>query len=112
MESLPQVDEAGFKQAVSQGCAMVYFMAHWCESCKTMAPLVASTAQQFAGALTSVQVDFEEQMQVAVDQGVLAFPTTVFYKEGQEISRLSGVHHQTRLLQALEALGLTVPTSG
>lgn len=81
---------------------VVMFSASWCAPCRTLMPLVESTAAEFAGRVKFVKADMDECPVAARNNGVRSVPHFIVYKDGQKVSAASGMLTKSRLLQLLD----------
>ena len=76
--------------AEGKGLVLADFWAPWCTYCRRIAPAFEKIAEQYAGELTAVKVNVDEEPELARRFGVMNIPTVVFLKNGQEIDRKVG----------------------
>lgn len=69
-----------------------------------MVPIVTRLAGDFDGRALVATVDVQEQTALAVRYGVSRVPTFVFFRNGKEVSRQSGVTSYEDLAGRLQAL--------
>lgn len=72
--------------------------------CKTMAPIVDEIAKEFDGKIKIAKINVEENTKTATDLSVMNIPTFIFFKDGQQIGRLSGVVSKKDLIRKVEEL--------
>ncbi len=84
--------------------AIVDFWAEWCMPCKTMAPIVDEIAKEFDGKIKVAKISVDENNKTATDFTVMNIPTFIFFKDGQQIGRLSGVVSKKDLIRKVEEL--------
>ncbi len=65
--------------------------ASWCPPCKKMNPIIDSLAKANANKISLVKIDGGEQIKLAADLKVNAFPTFIIYKKGKEVWRKQGL---------------------
>ena len=58
-------------------------------------------AGEVAGSVKVVKANLQETFDAASDLGVMAIPTLVFYKDGQEVSRLVGAVAKDKIMGAI-----------
>lgn len=98
------VTDATFAEQVlgSQTPVLVKFEAEWCGPCKAMKPMVDEIANEYAGRLTVVTVDIEENQQTTYRLGVRAVPTVVLFKNGEVFAQKVGLPRKTDLVALVD----------
>ncbi len=69
---------------------VVEFWAPWCGYCKRMAPIFEQAAAQLEPRYRLAKVNTEAEGMISSRYGVQGVPTTIIFKNGQEIARQSG----------------------
>lgn len=69
---------------------MVDFFAEWCGPCKMIAPVVDELSAEYEGKVLIVKVNVDESMETAQTYGIMSIPTIVFFKNGEEVDRVTG----------------------
>lgn len=78
------------------------FYSDSCVPCKRMSPLLAEAEEQRENVkLVKLNINFDAD--TAVKYGVSAVPTLIFFKDGNEVSRLTGAVKRAALEAAIEA---------
>jgi thioredoxin 1 len=107
--ALPEVNSATFADEVigSDKPVLVDFWGPRCQPCIALMPTVEALAQQNAERLKVVKVNANarENWELCRTQSVMGLPAYLFFREGQEVKRISGatVTRET-LIEALEEL--------
>ena len=70
---------------------LVDYFATWCMPCKMLSPILEEVAE----------ADKDEFEQEAVMAGIRSVPTLVYYKDGKEAKRVSGVHTKEEILEII-----------
>ena len=84
---------------------MVEFFSDWSPSCKRVTDLVFEVAQRYVGRLKVRRVDIDRSTETVVRQCVLTVPTVVFYRNDDELDRISGnAISKGRLADRIDAL--------
>ena len=100
-ESILKVTDENFEDVVrsTDQPVLVEFGAQWCAPCRMLAPVLDELAQQFQGSVTVATVDVDASPQTTGQLGITSIPTSVLYKDGQEINRFVGLRpkHEFKL---------------
>jgi len=83
---------------------IVDFWASWCVPCHTMAPILRDLAEEFDDRVIFAKVDVENNKDLASQFKIKSIPTLVFFKDGKEWDRFSGVKGRNELRKYLEKL--------
>ena len=79
---------------------LVDYFATWCMPCKMLSPILEEVAEEDKE-VTIVKVDIDEFEQEAVMAGIRSVPTLIYYKDGKETKRVSGVHSKEEILEII-----------
>ncbi|MCE2966560.1 MAG: thioredoxin [Phycisphaerales bacterium] len=82
---------------------LVDFSAEWCGPCKMLAPTIDKLATSFAGKAKVGKIDTDAARDTAVRYGIQAVPTIIVFKNGQPVSRFTGLKSEAELAGALNA---------
>jgi len=78
------------------------FSASWCGPCKMLAPIV----NEIKGEMTNVKfvdVDVDENYELASKYGVRGVPTVVIEKNGVEVKRFTGLQQKGILVNEIKS---------
>lgn len=78
---------------------LIKFYADWCGPCKLMKPVADKIAEE--NNLKLIEINVDEQQNVAAKYGVRSIPTLVLLQDGEEIARMTGASSFTRTTSAL-----------
>ena len=70
---------------------VVDFWAEWCGPCKILAPIIEELAKEYAGKVVFGKLNVDEARDIAIDFGISAIPTLIFFKRGKPVDALVGV---------------------
>ena len=69
---------------------LVDFWAPWCGPCKALTPILAGLADDLKGKLRIVQVNVDDEGQLAMDYGVQAIPALIYFRDGKVQDKMVG----------------------
>ncbi|MCB1272157.1 MAG: thioredoxin [Microthrixaceae bacterium] len=100
MAQLTELTADTFSETVNgaQEAVVVDFWAEWCGPCKKIAPILEEIADEHQGKLRVTKLDVEAHPSVAQQYGVMAIPTLIVFKDGQEVVRVTGSKGKAQLL--------------
>lgn len=81
---------------LAEGTVVVKFAATWCGPCRLYAPAFARVESKNPEA-RFYEVDIDEEPELKETWSVVTVPTTVIFKEGREVARISGAQSTGKL---------------
>ncbi len=93
-----------FNDFIKKGIAVVDFWAEWCGPCKIMAPIFAEAAGEMKGKVKFGKVNVDENMELAQRFQVMAIPTTIFFKNGEQVERIVGAVYKEELVGKIKEI--------
>lgn len=86
------VTEKDFESAVlkSDLPVLVDYWASWCAPCKMAEPVLEDLSDQYKGKVTVAKINVDENPETAEKYSVMSIPTTILFKNGEEIGRQVG----------------------
>ena len=104
-DSTNGIGEAGFNSQVLQSDlpVLVDFWAPWCGPCKAVSPVIDELAQDYVGKINVVKINIDEDAALSDTYDVQSIPTIVFFKNGSEVSRSSGVKTKLQFQRDIES---------
>ena len=105
-ESTVEVTQSNFQTQVlqSKGLVILDFWAEWCAPCRAVAPILEELAAKHKGKVTIGKVNVDQAQDLAAQYGILNIPTLIFFKAGEEVDRVVGVHPKSALDAKIEKL--------
>ena len=100
---LTDVTDATFKADVldADGPVLVDFWAPWCGPCRVVAPVLEEINAE-RDDLRIVKLNIDDNQQTAAAYGIMAIPTMLVFRNGQEAARIQGAMPKKRIEAQLE----------
>lgn len=89
--------------------AIVDFYGAWCVPCKTLAPILAELARNYAGKVYFAKIDIDKNRRTTVQFGVQSVPMVIAFKDGKPIGKLPGLRSYNDYDTTLEQMLGTGP---
>ena len=101
-----QITDAGFDKDVlkSSKPVVVDFWAPWCGTCRMLGPLVQELAGEYAGKVVVGKMNTDDNPATASRYNISAIPTMLFFKGGEVVDQMVGVHSKGEIKAKLDAL--------
>ena len=105
MANLTQVGNENFDELVLQSelPVMVDLTAVWWTACKTIAGAVERIAGENQEKLRVLQLDVDQNQDVAIKYGVMSIPTMLFFKGGEIVDQVIGAS-ESKIEEAVQKL--------
>ncbi len=97
------VQTADFQSLVGQGVSLIDFWGDGCPPCKMIAPVIDALAADYDGKANVAKVNVYEETELAAQFEVMAIPTIIVFKDGQEVQRFKGMVNRAELGKAIDA---------
>ena len=73
------------------------FWAPWCGPCKMIAPVLDELAVEFAGKVTIVKINIDDNQATPAQFGVRSIPTLLLFKDGKPVASQVGALPKNQL---------------
>ena len=84
----------------AQGKVLLDFWATWCGPCRMVAPIVEEIAAENPD-LTVGKINVDEEMELAVQFGIVSIPTLIVVEGGQVTGKIVGYRPKADILKLL-----------
>jgi len=104
-DSVLHVSDSEFNETVikASGPVLVDYWAEWCGPCKMIAPVLDAIAEEYAGKLTVVKINIDENPQTPQHYGVRGIPTLMLFKDGEVEATKVGALTKVELAKFLDS---------
>ncbi|MFH1075543.1 MAG: thioredoxin [Pseudomonadota bacterium] len=83
---------------------IVDFWAAWCMPCKMIVPVVEELARLYKDKCKVAKLNIDDAMEIATKFGVMSIPTIIFFKQGREFTRITGVVPKDTIAERIEEM--------
>ena len=101
-----ELTKDNFKQEVLDSSipVVVDFWATWCMPCKMIAPIIEEIGELYKDKCRIAKLNIDDAMEIATRFGVMNIPTIIFFKDGQEFTRVVGVVSKDNIIEKIEEM--------
>jgi thioredoxin 1 len=104
MQLVQAVTDQTFEAEVlkAEGPVLVDFWAPWCGPCRMVAPVLEKVAQQYAGRVSVMKLNVDENPRTAEAYGVRSIPTIALFDQGELVDGVLGAAPQAFFVEMLD----------
>ena len=101
-----EVTDQDFESKVvkSETPVLVDFWAPWCGPCRAIAPVVEELAGEYEGKVAFAKLNTDDNQRTAMKFGVMAIPTLIMFRGGNEVARITGVQPKASLKRTIDGV--------
>lgn len=106
MSKIDEITSSAFKGEVLESDipVVVDFWAPWCGPCRMVTPVLEDVSQKMNGKIKFVKLNTDENQKIAMDYQIMAIPSLLIFKNGQEVDRIVGFVPQEQLEADLQKI--------
>lgn len=102
-ENIVNLTDANFDENVKSSPKLVVdCWAPWCGPCKMIAPTFEALANDYSGKVAFAKLNTDEASKTAMSLGIHSIPTLIFFKDGEQVERLTGAHPRANIEAVLK----------
>ena len=93
------------EEVIKAGKAVIAdFYSDSCVPCKRLSPVLAELEEELGDKVKLVKININFDGALAEKYEVMSVPTLVFFKDGEEVSRLNGAVKRSEILSEIEKI--------
>ncbi len=102
-ENIHDLTDANFDEKVKGSPRLVVdCWAPWCGPCRMIAPTLEALAKDYDGKVAFAKLNTDEAAKTAMSLGIHSIPTLIFFKDGEQVERLTGAHPRANIEAVLK----------
>ena len=104
--NVTEVTDQEFETSVikSERPVLVDFWAPWCGPCRAIAPIVEELSGEYQGKVEFAKLNTDDNQRTAMKYGIMAIPTLLMFRGGNEVARVTGVQSKQNLKKTIDSV--------
>ena len=82
---------------------MVKYVSPSCGPCRTLKPILSKVIDEYEGKIHFIEIDIEDDPEIAKQAGVVGTPTIQFFKDKEIVKQLKGVKQKSEFRQIIDS---------
>lgn len=101
-----RVNSENFETEVlkTKGVVLADFYSDSCVPCKRMSPVLAELEEDYGNEIKLAKININFDGELAAEYEVQAVPTIIFFKDGEEVSRIIGAVKKSEISSVIDNL--------
>ena len=95
-------EQEKFQTTIQKGLFLVDFSAPWCAPCRALEPVIEKITEKYKNRASVLEINIDEQRELASSFNVQSIPTLMIFKDGEEIERFIGLQSEKLLCSHLD----------
>lgn len=101
-DKVQAINDAAFKTTISSNVpCLVDFWAPWCGPCKAIGPVIEDLAEEYAGKVTILKMNVDDNPVTPGKFGIRAIPTLILFKNGEVVDQITGAVGKKQLVDLI-----------
>jgi thioredoxin 1 len=103
-QSVRAINGGTFEKEVLQSDVpvVVDFYADWCGPCKAVSPILEGLSSEYAGRVSFVKVNVDDNQELSSNYGIMSIPTVLFIVKGNVQSTMIGAAPAAKYKEKVE----------
>lgn len=94
-----EVTDSSIKEVLNTDkIVLIYFYAEWCGPCRMYGPILEEFSDANADIIVG-KVNVDENNEISAFYGIRSIPTTLVFKNGEVVNKVSGVVQKDKLAE-------------
>jgi len=102
-DNINELSVENFKEFIKEGKCIVDFYADWCMPCQRMKTIFENVAKELSGKIKFGKLNIEGNEEITQEYLVMSIPTLIFFRDGEEISRINGLVSEEEIKKSIKA---------